>query len=41
MPMVIETEKSDDKGLVDPLDAMNLAALRGLVRKSAARRASR
>jgi hypothetical protein len=29
---VIETEKTDDKGLVDPLDAMNLAALRGLVR---------
>jgi deoxyribonuclease-4 len=38
MPMVIETEKTDDKGLVDPLDAMNLAALRGLVRKSAAAR---
>jgi deoxyribonuclease-4 len=34
LPMVIETEKSDDKGLVDPLDAMNLAALRGLVRKA-------
>ena len=33
LPMVIETEKSDDKGLVDPLDAMNLAALRRLVRK--------
>ena len=31
LPMVIETEKSDDKGLVDPLDAMNLAALRGLM----------
>jgi deoxyribonuclease IV len=37
LPMVIETEKSDDKGLVDPLDAMNLAALRGLVRKRARR----
>jgi deoxyribonuclease IV len=35
LPMVIETEKSDDKGLVDPLDAMNLAALRGLMRKRA------
>jgi deoxyribonuclease-4 len=33
LPMVIETEKSEDKGLVDPLDAMNLAALRGLIRK--------
>jgi deoxyribonuclease-4 len=33
MPMVIETEKTDDKGLVDPLDAMNLATLRGMVRK--------
>jgi deoxyribonuclease-4 len=32
LPMVIETEKSDDKGLVDPLDAMNLAALRSLLR---------
>jgi deoxyribonuclease IV len=37
LPMVIETEKSDDKGLVDPLDAMNLAALRGLVRKAGRR----
>jgi deoxyribonuclease-4 len=37
MPMVIETEKTDDKGLVDPLDAMNLAALRGLVRKAGRR----
>jgi deoxyribonuclease-4 len=33
LPMVIETEKSDDKGLVDPLDAMNLAALRGLLKR--------
>jgi deoxyribonuclease-4 len=33
LPMVIETEKTDDKGLVDPFDAMNLEALRGLVRK--------
>jgi deoxyribonuclease IV len=39
LPMVIETEKSDDKGLVDPLDAMNLAALRGLVRKPARKQA--
>jgi deoxyribonuclease IV len=33
LPMVIETEKTEDKTLVDPLDAMNLATLRGLVRK--------
>lgn len=37
LPMVIETEKTDDKGLVDPLDAMNLAALRSLVRKAGRR----
>jgi deoxyribonuclease-4 len=32
LPMVIETEKSESKELVDPYDAMNLRTLRGLLR---------